>query len=132
MSLQIYWLAMPDPHFVGLLQLEPDPTDKTEQMLVVVSESFPFFDTHGMEWTADKGAVTDGASIPGLLKPIIGKSFQTPYLPAAVLHDIYCKNKSRSWRQTDSMFYEAMITNGVNILKAATMWAAVYVFGPHW
>jgi len=123
---------MSDPHFVGILRLESDDSDPSGNTLVVASKHFAFYDDDGLAWEAKPGDKTDGASIPWLFKPIVGRSFQTPYLSAAVLHDIYCKSKVRTWQATDEMFYEAMITNGVNFVKAGAMWSAVYSFGPHW
>ena len=123
---------MSDPHFIGILRLEPVPTDASGNTLVVASKSFAFFDSDGVEWVTTQGDVTDGASIPGWLKWIAGRSFETPYLPAAVLHDVYCKNKSRTWQATDRMFFQAMTTNGVNEIKAFLMWQAVRIGGPHW
>lgn len=125
-------LADHDPRFVGILELGPNPADKTGNTLIVMSANFAFYDDDGLVWEAKKGATTDGASIPRPLKWIIGRSFDTPYLPAAVLHDIYCQSKEHTWQQTAEMFFEAMVTNGVSRHKAAIMWAAVYAFGPHW
>ena len=123
---------MSDPHFVGVLVLEPDPTDTTNERLVVASDSFAFYDNHGVKWVADKGEVTDGASIPGLIKLFLGRSFREPYLPAATLHDIYCRSKTRSCAATADMFCQALITNGVDYVRAGAMWSAVRAFGPHW
>ena len=99
---------------------------------MLVHHDFSFLDSNGALWTAHKGDVTNGASIPSTLKIIVGGSYQTPYLIAAVLHDVYCTSKARSWQDTDQMFYEAMRTNGVDRFKAFAMYLAVYTFGPHW
>ncbi len=119
-----------DPHFIGHLRLEPSDSDPTQ--LAVASKHFSFFDENGVEWKASTGELTGGAHIPWYFKPIIGYSFQEPYLSAATLHNIYCRNKTRSWRDTDAMFLSAMLVSGVNPVKARLMWSAVYVFGPHW
>jgi hypothetical protein len=115
---------MSDPHFYGILRLDENS--------VVVSRTFGFIDSHKVNWAAPQGSMTDGASIPGIAKLVIGGSFQEPYLRAAVLHDIYCKSRVRSWQNTAKMFYEAMITAGTNIIKAQAMYWAVYLGGPHW
>jgi len=128
---------MADPRFVGVLSLSPysGPSPYTgydATIAMSVDNDFSFIDSTRYVWTVHKGDVTDGANIPRLLKPIIGHGFQEPYMPAAVLHDIYCRSKVRSWQATHWMFREAMLTNGVNILRATYMWAAVFAFGPHW
>ncbi len=119
-----------DPRFIGLIRIEPNPSDTDKSMLV--GRDFSFIDSRGVTWTAHKGDITNGASIPNIFKIIIGGSYQMPYLPASVLHDIYCVSRVRPWRDTANMFYEALYTNGVFIAKARTMWLAVYLFGPHW
>lgn len=119
---------MSDPFFVGIPILIP--TEITGQLMV--RRKFAFYDSRGVKWTAEEGSIVDGASIPSALKPLLGHSFETPFLAAAVLHDIYCQSKTRSRKETNDMFLEALITNGVNWIKAYLMWAAVAAFGPRW
>ncbi len=77
------------------------------------------------------GAKTDGASIPRILwvtyPPFTGK-----YRLAAVVHDHYCQQRSRRWKDTHKVFYEAMRTSGVPEKTAKVMYGAVYGFGPRW
>ena len=77
------------------------------------------------------GTETDGASIPRVLwvshPPFTGK-----YRAAAVVHDHYCRTKSRSWKETHEVFYHAMRAGGVDERTAKVMYAAVYHFGPRW
>jgi len=126
-----------DAHFIGVLRLSPDPANPNVT-LIVDSKTFAFIDKHGVRWDSKRGDVVGGAHIPMLLKPIVGHSFQEPYLRAATLHDIYCdksipdRGRSRTWQATHRMFYDAMIVSGVNIARAFIMWSAVYTFGPKW
>ena len=121
---------MPDPHFVGILKMEANPADPNT--LIVASRSFAFYDEEGLEWEANRGATTDGASIPTILKPFVGHSFETPYVPGATLHDIYCQIKTRTWKRTARMFRSALICNGVSRPRAVLFWSAVYFWGPRW
>ena len=131
---------MADPRFIGTLSLSPyiesvNPSPYTgydATIAMVVDRDFGFIDSNRKEWWVRKGDITDGANIPWIAKYIIGGGFQQPYMPAAVLHDIYCRSKVWTWQDTDNMFYEAMILNGTILPKALTMWLAVYTFGPHW
>lgn len=116
-----------DPHFIGTLSLHQGTGDN-----LVVDHDFGFYDSEGLLWQVHQGDITNGASIPSILKPIVGQSFQETYLKAAVLHDVYCVSKVRSWQQTARMFYQAMTTNGVPWYKAYPMYLAVVSFGPHW
>jgi hypothetical protein len=117
--------------FIGTLQLSPDPSDAT---LKILESDLYFVGSDKVVWKAGKGDKTDGASIPPLFQPIIGGPWEADYLPAAVMHDHYCDEAHRvhTWRETDRMFYEAMIVNHTDVIKAKTMYYAVYAFGPHW
>lgn len=48
----------------------------------------------GKRWTAVKGYKTNGATIPPILRSILGGSFDGQYREAAVIHDYYCFTKS--------------------------------------
>ena len=120
---------MTAPRFIGDLELGIDPADPKSML---VAKEFSFEDSTGLFWYAHVGDVTNGASIPRQFKIIVGGSYQTPYLIASVLHDIYCSNKSRTWQATDKMFLEALRTNGVSKIKSYSMFLAVWFFGPHW
>jgi hypothetical protein len=121
------------PCFIGKLSLidnPDDPTGKTKKL----TDDLYFIDQLAFAWKAGKGDITDGATIPELFQPIIGGPFEADFLPAAVIHDHYTNkaHRVRSWRGTARVFYQAMVVNGVNIIKAKTMYYAVYAFGPHW
>jgi endonuclease G, mitochondrial len=96
-----------------------------------IEKPFKYIDPHALDWDVPAGTVTDGASVPRffwvLFAPFTGK-----YRAAAVVHDRFCQTKSRGWRQTHEMFYEAMRASGVDEITAKAMYAAVYEFGPRW
>lgn len=129
---------LPDPPpcnscFIGKLQLKDNPADVSGRTKLLVEDLY-FVDSEQFVWKAGKGDLTDGATIPDLLKPFIGESFEPDFLPAAVIHDHYTDraHRVRSWRDTARVFFQAMLANNVNIVKAKTMYFAVYAFGPHW
>jgi len=93
---------------------------------------FTYIDSSGNSWTAKKGAIVDGASIPQWAWSIIGGPFEGNYRPASVIHDIACAEKKRAWRAVHLAFYEAMLTASVSEKTAKIMYAAVYHFGPKW
>jgi hypothetical protein len=121
------------PCFIGQLKLIDNASDATGKTKILADDLF-FVDPDKFIWKAGKDDVTDGASIPDLFKPIIGDSFKPDFLPAAVIHDHYTKraHRVRSWQDTARVFYQAMLLKGVNVVKAKTMYFAVYAFGPHW
>ena len=93
---------------------------------------FSYTDCNGVTWTAHQFDIVDGASIPWFGQPLVGTPYNRSYLGPSVLHDVYCRDGQRSKRETDRMFYEAMLTNEVPQWKAYAMWLAVSLFGPRW
>lgn len=89
-------------------------------------------DPNAVSWPVPEGAKLDGASIPRPLWSIIGGPFEGRYLDASIVHDYYCDEKLRPWRDTHRMFYNAMRRSGVGGAKAKIMFYAVYRFGPRW
>lgn len=93
---------------------------------------FVYIDPRGKSWTAPKGAVVDGASIPKVFWSLVGGPWDDKYREASVVHDYYCDTRSEPWKEVHRAFYEAMLANGVDSTKAKIMYAAVYRFGPRW
>lgn len=83
-------------------------------------------------WLAPKDTTTDGASIPRIAWSVIGAPFEGQYRKAAIIHDVACVERTRSWQVTHRAFYTAMRAAGVDETPAKIMYAAVYHFGPRW
>ena len=73
-----------------------------------------------------KGFKTDGASIPKPFWSLIGGPLGR-YAPAAVPHDRLYRFQTRSRREADRIFLEAMDVLGVPWWKRRSMWLAVRV-----
>jgi len=115
--------------FVGDLVLKDnDPDGRTFELV----KPFGYVDPDGVRWQAEKGLVTDGASIPQALWSFIGGPYEGKYRRAAIIHDFYCDRKYRGWERVHRVFYDAMLTGGVGVLKAKLMYYAVWRFGPRW
>ena len=114
--------------FSGDLVLTPTGDGTNMKVLKPIK----FVDNNGRVWVVPQGNRTDGASIPRSLWSLVGSPFTGKYLKASVIHDYYVRTKFRSWMSTHNVFFEAMISNGVERKKALIMWAAVYRFGPRW
>ena len=96
-------------------------------------EDFAYVDASGKRWLAKKGSSIDGASIPrGFWWT--GGPYEGTYRDASVVHDVYCDEdpKTASWRAVHRMFYDAMLTSGVEQARALVMYGAVYRHGPRW
>ena len=77
--------------------------------------------------TVPRDFITDFASIPQLLwmwLPYWGK-----YGKAAVIHDYIYKTKSRTRKEADKIFKEAMIVSGTRKWKASLMYLGVRIGG---
>ncbi len=108
----------------------------------LVDEKLVFVDSSGVEWTAPKGTLTDGASVPRLALWLSDGRFESEFLKAAIIHDAYCQSeneqitpnqfKKRPWQDVHRMFYEACLAGGTSPLKARIMFAAVWLGGPRW
>jgi hypothetical protein len=103
--------------------------DTNDPELFRVHHDFGFEDRYMNVWMAPEGSITDGASIPRFLWPIIGNPLQGPYRRAAVLHDTYYRSHAQPKEQVDLMFYNAMVYGGTSLTKAYWMWKAVCWFG---
>lgn len=97
-----------------------------------LTHDFVYTDPAGKEWVAPEGTMSDGASIPRLLWPIIGSPMRGKYVNAAILHDFYCSKRHEPWRLVHRMFHDAMLTSGVTAFQANIMYQGVYWGGPKW
>lgn len=82
---------------------------------------------HG-EITVYPGAITDGASIPRPLWPIVGSPLRDPRVAkAAAIHDQLYKALGAGLmrKQCDEVFYRALRDEGVSWIKARTYFVGV-------
>jgi hypothetical protein len=93
---------------------------------------FGYIDPRGVGWQSNAGDKTDGATIPSWAKPLLGDSFDSTFIKAAVIHDHYCDRHVRTWRDTHWVLYEALVAGGVPSLKAKVMYYGVLIGGPKW
>ena len=95
-------------------------------------EDFKYVDNEGVIWLAPKGSEIDGASIPPWLWESYGSPYCGRFRDASVIHDVYCVSKSRTANDTHRVFYEMMLTSGVEPQLALDMYWAVENYGPSW
>ena len=77
---------------------------------------------------------SDGATIPKIAQPIVGKPLDESYLPAAVVHDWYCKRalEFRCWATRvhgDTAFLWMLRALEVPYWKRLLMFLAVVLWG---
>lgn len=96
-----------------------------------IEKPFKYIDPRALSWDVPAWTVTDGASVPRFFW-VMFAPFSGKYRAAAVVHDHFCQTRSRGWRETHEMFYEAMRASDVDEITAKAMYGAVYEFGPRW
>jgi hypothetical protein len=99
---------------------------------MTLTEPFAYVDPRSVRWDAPAGAVVNGASIPRAFWSVIGGPFEGRFRNASVVHDVACEIRTRDWQAVHRMFYEACRCGGVAVVKAKTMYYAVWHFGPRW
>lgn len=109
-------------------QVELLPDGRNLELLA----DFGYQDPRGRLWTATKGSIVNGASIPEVFWPIVGTPLIGKYRDASIVHDEACVRKSEDYRDVHRMFYEACRCSGVPDHQAKLLYAAVYHFGPAW
>jgi Protein of unknown function (DUF1353) len=118
----------PNGHFVGNIVTSWNTDGRTMTLL----EDFAYFDATGKQWSAPKGSIVDGASIPGALWSYVGGPYTSTYRIASVVHDVACVSKKEKWEDVHRMFYEACRCAGLDDKRAKLMYWAVYQGGPRW
>ncbi|MBO0753482.1 MAG: DUF1353 domain-containing protein, partial [Bradyrhizobiaceae bacterium] len=84
-------LAESNGRFVGHVVTRWE--DDGRQMTIM--EPFQFIDPHDRRWSVPRGIAVDGASIPQVFWSVIGGPFEGRYRNASVIHDYYCKARTR-------------------------------------
>ncbi len=115
-------------HYTGRPRFEWDEDGRIMTLL----NRFAFIDNAKLVWSVPAKARVDGASIPKFAWSILGSPFVGRYRKASVVHDWYCDVRTREWKATHRMFYEAMRASKVSGAKARIMYGAVYYAGPRW
>lgn len=99
---------------------------------MTLREDFAYIDAQETRWHAPSGSVVNGASIPRPFWSLIGGPFEGKYRNASVIHDVACEQMTASWEDVHKMFHDACRCGDVSPAMSATMYWAVYNFGPRW
>jgi hypothetical protein len=119
--------------FSGTPKIEFIDTPGVPNRNVRVIDDFTFAEAAtGTVWPAPAGSIIDGASIPRVLWTLVGSPFTGDYVYASIVHDVACDTRSRPWRDTHYMFYQACLAGGTRRARAKLMYLAVRNFGPRW
>ena len=98
---------------------------------------FWYQDPAGKTWTAPKGSVVDGASIPAALWSTVGSPYTGAYRRASIVHDVACDEADHApdaeaaRTAADEMFYYACLAGGCPGWQAELLYAGVRL-GAQW
>lgn len=114
--------------FKGEPQLAPAP-DGSGLML---REDFSYRDPRKKVWTAEKGFVFAGTSLPRAVRDVLGDPFKGPCRDAALVHGAACARPKGSSADTHAMLYEACRARGLPDAKAKLVYVLSLRCGPRW
>ncbi|MCE5310437.1 MAG: DUF1353 domain-containing protein [Acidobacteriales bacterium] len=102
-----------------------------EDMLIKLAHYLPIPTSRGVI-TVPTGFVSDGLSIPALVRPLVGPATGRPFV-AGLLHDwLYSKASTANFNMTrknaDDLFLEVMSNLGIGF-RRNLIYAAVRAFG---
>ena len=92
---------------------------------------FAFDDTTGV-WVVPAGSVVDGRSLPTLFVSLVGRPFESSFRQTAVVYDYAVKSKEHSWGDSQRMFHDGLLAEGVMPIEAKVMYMLLYATGPRW
>ena len=98
----------------------------------ILLHEFRYRDPKGTIWIVPSEATVNGASIPRLLWSTIGSPWTGLYRRASVIHDYFYNRPMYGSNKIHRVFYDAMITDGVDKTLASIMYYAVVRFNPRW
>lgn len=115
--------------FYGLpIEAKFDPNDP---VFVELETSVLYVDKYGKEYYVLAGYKTDGKSVPRAFWGIAGQPLAPNTLPAAVIHDKLCDEKTLPSKRVHQIFDEALQDlPKVSWLQRNTLVMAVKMFGP--
>ena len=130
---QIIEVSHPNPRYgiFSTYYLKVKPLNDGTRRVKLLEELI-YIDPRGKRWTAPKGSVVDGASIPKVFQKVIGTPYGGEYTLASVIHDVACMEQKEPWEEVHQAFYDAMLASGVEKQKASIMYLAVYEGATRW
>jgi hypothetical protein len=98
-----------------------------EDRTMLLLEDFSFNDPDGRLWSAPKGSVVNGASIPRPLWSTVGSPYTDDYRRASVVHDVACNTAGIIRKEADVMFFHACRAGGCSPAQAKILYAGVRI-----
>ncbi|MBR4674192.1 MAG: DUF1353 domain-containing protein [Victivallales bacterium] len=91
------------------------------------------FDFNGTTYTIPAGFKSDGMSVPRFLWSVISPQIDAVTLEPSIIHDFLYSEKICTREEADEWYYEALLKNGYQRIKAKLVYAGIRLFGKsHW
>ena len=145
--------ANPDLHFLIFKDLVPADLVKAVESVyhttgipshyfdtpgkyAIVAHDVIYFDAHGRRHRVPRGTISDGGTIPRILRASVGAPFSSPYLLAYIIHDHYAqhsrdiadKRDRKNLRlHADQLLYEMVIYLGAGWIKRHALYRGVRI-----
>ena len=91
-----------------------------------------FQQSGGQVWVTPASTILDGRSVPTVFVQLFGHPLESGFSRAAVSYDYAVKKKDSAWEQTQRMFYEAAVTEGIAPDDAKAMYTVLSASGTRW
>ncbi|MEM9028125.1 MAG: DUF1353 domain-containing protein [Pseudomonadota bacterium] len=91
-----------------------------------------FIGPNGVVWTAPRGTIVNGASIPRAIWPIGAYPWDGVLGKPSVIHDHFWVTKSRHSKDVHRAFYDGLLANKASKFRAILAYAGVLLFGGRW
>lgn len=95
-------------------------------------QDFAFRQAQGKRWVATQGQVLEGKAMPPLFRDLVGKPFDGGFRKAAVVYDAAAQKMTEHWQQSQRMFFEASVVEGVPESDAKVMYLVLAAQGTRW
>ena len=113
---------------VSLKALDDDPFVPSFRLI----GDLRFRQSDGRVWLTPSNTILDGRSVPTLFVQLFGHPFEGSFPKTSISYEHAVKKKYSSWEESQRMFYEAAVTEGVAPAEARAMYTVLSASGSRW
>ncbi len=117
--------------FEGHAKLERLDDDPFVARFRLISE-LRFDQAGGDIWVTPSNCILDGRSVPPMFVHLFGHPFEREFRKTAITYDYAVISKYHPWKKAQRMFYEGMLTEGVEPVEAKVVYMLLSASGSRW
>jgi hypothetical protein len=95
-------------------------------------EDFGFRQATGKVWKVARGQVFDGKGLPPLFCDLAGPPYAGSFRKASMVYESAIQRRAEKWDETQRMFFEAAVAEGVAAQEAKVMYLLLALQGSRW